>query len=121
MRRASIASFLALAALYAGGMAIVWYYLSERWEYMAALGVPLNLALGLVLGRWWGPLFAGLALVVALPDEPSVDGVPAWVFAWYLLALPSAGVIFVGVLIRKALRLRQGSARHGEGLARAGR
>jgi hypothetical protein len=92
--------YLALAALYSGGVALIWYFLSHDWRYAAVAGVPLNLALGFLVGRWWAPLFAALGLLVVLPDEASVEGVPAWVFAWYLVVLPSVPLIVAGVVAR---------------------
>lgn len=93
---------LAITVLYAAGLAGIWYSLTDRWEYMLAAGVPLNLALGFALGTWWAPLLAGIGTLIAIPDEISYDSGPAWPLALLVLTLPSVPLIAVGYLLRKA-------------------
>jgi hypothetical protein len=104
-------------AVYLGLMALYFYRWKEDvavdepwgWASLAALAL-LQVAAGLAIAHWWSLALPFAAVVVAVPfgyGEGVGQEAPIWLYYGYLLAVPAAVLVALGVGARKlAVRRR---------------
>ena len=79
------------------------------WVWFAGLAI-LQIAAGLAIARWWSLALPFAAIVVAVPfgyGEGVGQEAPIWLYYGYVLAVPAAVLVTLGVGGRKlAVRRR---------------
>jgi len=106
----------AVPALYLVLMALYFYRwkediaVSEPWGYVSVAGLAiLQIAAGIAIARWWSLALPFAAIVVAIPfgyGEGVGQEAPIWLYYGYVLAVPAAVLVALGVGGRK-LAVRQ--------------
>ena len=102
---------LILAAGYLGLMGVYFYgwkedvTVSEPWGWLALAGLAaLQLAAGFALGSWRALGLPFAAILVAAPfgyGEGIGQEAPIWLYYGWILAIPAAALVAVGVGGRK--------------------
>ena len=106
----------AVPALYLVLMALYFYRwkediaVSEPWGWVSVAGLAiLQIAAGIAIARWWSLALPFAAIVVAIPfgyGEGVGQEAPIWLYYGYVLAVPAAVLVALGVGGRK-LAVRQ--------------
>jgi hypothetical protein len=106
----------AVPALYLVLMALYFYRwkedvaVSEPWGWVSLAGLAiLQIAAGIAIARWWSLALPFAAIVVAIPfgyGEGVGQEAPIWLYYGYVLAVPAAALVALGVGGRK-LAVRQ--------------